>query len=72
MVCVWYGICLEKKCNGDGILNLRVREKGTFIDKTKGEYKRLRGASISKIYCFSCLEEKVYSPKPILHKFLIQ
>ncbi len=61
MVCEWYDdrVCPQKKCDGNGSIYCKIKEKG--FRKDEGEYRRVRSRTmyISKIHCFSLLEKSL-------------
>jgi hypothetical protein len=66
MSCIWYGTtCLEKKCDGEGFVACRIKERGTSSDKVEGEYKKItiRNPQKKNIPCLSCLEKTAYNSK---------
>jgi len=66
MGCRWYGTtCIEKKCNGEGFVSCRIRERGTISDRVEGEYKKItmRKPQMTRTICLSLLEEKAYNSR---------
>ena len=62
MVCEWYDsrVCPQKRCDGNGSVYCKIKEKGILFRKMEGEYKRvkLRSPQITKSHCFSLLEKE--------------
>lgn len=66
MRCRWYETaCLEKKCNGEGLVSCKVRERGAIFDRMRKEYKKrtTRNPQQTKTICLSCLEKTSYDSK---------
>ncbi len=61
MGCMWYETaCLEKKCNGEGVVVCRIKEKGAVSSRLEREYKKvtLRTSQVTRVPCLSCLEKE--------------
>ena len=63
--CAWYEVCPEGKCDGNGSVHCRVREKGILSSKMEGEYARIifRTPKFCRIPCFSFLDNLVYNSR---------
>ena len=63
--CAWYEVCPEGRCDGNGSVNCRVRERGVICNRMEGEYTRItfRNLKVCRIPCVSFLDNRIYSSR---------
>ncbi len=65
--CVWYETCREKRCDGNGSVKCRIRERGTLSSRMEGEYTKItfRDPRLCRIPCVSFLVDASYALKAV-------
>jgi len=67
--CIWYQICPERQCDGNGSVHCRIRKKGTLFSRIDGEYTKItfRNSKVCRIPCVSFLDNASYASGIVSH-----